>query len=126
MRLTTHRKEILALLAKQEEALSAAEIHTHLPHINLVTIYRSLEQFVAADLVKKLFLGEQEALYEIQDEPHHHAICANCQKIIHFTFDDTDLKQRFLIPGFSVRDIEVTVHGQCTKHLHQKPRTKTK
>ncbi len=126
MRLTTHRKEILALLAKQEEALSAAEIHTLLPHINLVTIYRSLEQFVAADLVKKLFLGEQEAVYELQAEPHHHAICSSCQKVIHFTFADEDLKQKFSIPGFYVDDIEVTVHGQCRRHLHQQPRTKAK
>ncbi len=127
MRLTKHRQEILATLEKTTAALTAQDIHAALPHINLVTIYRSLETFVAADLVKKLHLGEAEASYEIQEHPHHHAICDDCGKVIHFTIDEAALLKHFAFTDFNITDLDITVHGICTKkHLHQEKRTKTK
>jgi Fe2+ or Zn2+ uptake regulation protein len=115
MRLTKHRQEILDILDHSEDALSAADIYTALPHVNLVTIYRSLEYFVKAKLVKKLNFGEQEAQYEIQEEPHHHAICSDCNKIIHFTLDDAKLIKEFSLANFTITDLEVTLRGHC-KH----------
>ncbi len=126
MRLTSHRKEIIDLLTASADALSAAAIHSALPHINLVTIYRNLDQFVNAKLVKKLFLGNQEAVYEIAAEPHHHAICSHCHKVIHFDITNDDLKKSFVIPNFTTTAVEVTVLGTCRKHLKQQPRTETK
>lgn len=114
MKLTKHREEILAVLEHNEEALSAADIHTALPHINLVTIYRNLELFVNSGTVTKLNLGDQEARYEIQHEPHHHAICDKCGKVIHFTVDDEMLKQEFSLPNFSISNVEVTLRGTCS------------
>lgn len=112
MRLTKHRQEILKTLEKRG-AMSAGELKASLPHINLVTIYRNLENFTASGLVKKLFFGGDEAKYEIQHEPHFHAICTDCNKIIHFALDQEKLISLFKIPGFKVEDIEVTLHGSC-------------
>ncbi len=127
MRLTKHRQEILDVLAHASHALSAAEIHATLPHINLVTVYRSLEGFVAADMIKKFHLGEQEATYELQHTPHHHALCDECGRVIHFTVDEVALLKHFSFPDFSISDIDITVRGHCQKHRsHQKPRTKSK
>ncbi len=123
MRLTKHRQEILDTLDKSEEALSAGQIHSILPHINLVTIYRSLEYFIKANEVKKLHLDGQEAVYEIQHEPHHHAICSDCSKVIHFTVDDKKLIEEFSLPGFKIKDIEITLRGNC---LHENKRSKVK
>ena len=114
MRMTKHRQEILDQLEQSEEALSAADIHAALPHINLVTIYRNLESYVETGVVTKLNLGEQEATYEIQHEPHHHAICDKCKKVIHFTVDDEMLKQEFSLPDFSISNVEVTLRGVCS------------
>jgi len=117
MRITKHRQEIIDLLEASEEALSAAEMHTTLPHINLATIYRNLESFVEAGTVTKLNLGGDEARFEIQHEPHHHAICDTCQKVIHFTVNDKELIKEFALPGFAIENIEVTLRGTCTnKH----------
>jgi Fe2+ or Zn2+ uptake regulation protein len=125
MRMTKHRSEILHLLEHSSEALSAAQLHTHLPHINLVTIYRTLEQLVTAGKAKKLSFGEQEALYEVQAEPHHHAICTICDEVIHFTFADKELIEEFALPRFSISYIEVTVRGTCHRHrLEKQPRPK--
>lgn len=115
MRQTKHRQTILDFLDHTHGALSAAAIHTALPEINLVTIYRNLESFVKSGQVKKLHLGKNEATYERQHEPHHHAICRNCEKVIHFTLDDNNLKKEFSLPGFEIEDIEITLKGQCKK-----------
>lgn len=116
MRLTAHRKEILDHLTHSREALSASTIYKALPQINLVTIYRALEFLTAAGSVKKVHLDGDEAHYEVQHEPHHHAICTKCGKVIHFTTNDTALAAEFQVPGFVVQDLEVTIRGLCRTH----------
>lgn len=116
MRQTKHRQTILDFLEHTPQALSAAEIHAALPKINLVTIYRNLESFVASGQVTKLHLGKKEAVYEKQHEPHHHAVCSDCEKVIHFTLDDENLKKEFSLPGFNIKNIEFTLKGSCTNH----------
>lgn len=116
MKMTKHRQEIMDQLEHSEEALSAASIHAALPHINLVTIYRNLEYFTTEKVVKKLNLGEAEAQYEIQHEPHHHAICDECGKVIHFSVENPDLMSEFALPDFNITDLEITLHGTCVEH----------
>ncbi len=125
MRLTKHRQEILNFLESNTEAVSATQIYTALPHINLVTIYRTLEYFINEKIIKKLHLSEQEAYYEIQEEPHHHAICNDCNKVIHFTVDDSELIKEFSLPNFTISDIEITLRGNC-HHTKKKSVSKVK
>lgn len=120
MRLTTHRQEILDTLSHEREALSAAAVHVRLPHINLVTIYRALDYLAEHGMVHKLRLDGEEALYEVQHEPHHHALCTECGKVIHFTTDNAALQNEFSLPGFLVTDLEVTLRGRCRKHATSK------
>jgi Fe2+ or Zn2+ uptake regulation protein len=117
MRLTKHRQDILRLLSETKGALSAAQIHASLPHINLVTIYRGLEYFTQTNTIKKLHFGEQEAQYEIQKTPHHHAICTDCNTVLHFTLDEAKLRKILSLPNFEVKNLELTVRGNCT-HKH--------
>jgi Fe2+ or Zn2+ uptake regulation protein len=127
MRTTKHRQEILKFLEEAHEALSASDLHVALPHINLVTIYRNLETFSKDGTIKKLHLTTQEAQYEIQTEPHHHAICNECDEVIHFTTKDKNLIKEFALPGFTIKELDVTLSGTCQKHeLEKKPRAKTK
>ena len=127
MRLTPHRSQVLEYLTHTPRALSATLIHAALPHINLVTIYRILDYLVENQAVKKVHLSGDESLFEVQHEPHHHAVCSVCGKIIHFTTNDTSLIKEFSIPGFVIHSLEVTIHGQCKSHkvLHKKQGTKT-
>lgn len=113
IRLTDKRKQLLAVLTKHHGALSAAEIHTRLPDIDLVTIYRNLELFTREKLIKQLHLGTDEARYEYQNEPHHHAICTDCEQVVHFTVPDKKIKQLLGLKNFTIDDIEVTVRGTC-------------
>lgn len=116
MRITKLRQQILAVLEQSHEAMSASDIHQALPHINLVTIYRNLDSFTNESIVKKLHLGEQESVYEIQKTPHHHAICDECNKIIHFTLEEKSLIPKLALPEFVIEDLEFVVRGKCRNH----------
>lgn len=107
------REQILDVLKREHGALSANEIHSKLPKLDLTTIYRNLDVFVADGEVKKLLLSGKEALYEYQDKPHHHAVCTECDRVIHFTAPDDKIKKLLGIAGFAVDELEVTVRGIC-------------
>lgn len=115
LRMTKQRHAILDVLQKTPAALSAAEVHERVPSIDLATIYRNLEHFTEAKFIKKLQLGSTEARFEYQAEPHHHAVCSKCERVIHFTAPDKKLKKILGVPDFDVDEIEVTVRGVCTK-----------
>jgi len=117
MRITKHRQEILDTLSAADGTLSVAAIHTALPHINLVTIYRNVEAFTEAGTIKKLHIGGNEAVYELQAVPHHHAICTDCDRVMHFTADPKKLKRALGLQGFDINDIDIIVRGHCHKVL---------
>ena len=112
-RYSKKREEILTVLKAEHGALSAADIHTKLPTIDLTTIYRNLERFVADGEVKKLMLNDREAQYEYQTKPHHHAVCTECERVIHFTAPDEKIKKLLGVKDFQVDELEVTVRGIC-------------
>ena len=114
--MTKKRQAVLDLLQKHHGTLSAADIHAALPDIDLVTIYRSLELFTKEKIIKQFHLSSGEAQYEYQAEPHHHAVCTTCERVIHFTAPDTQLKKLLGIEDFDVDEIEVTVKGMCHRH----------
>ena len=107
------REAILELLKNSKQALSASAIHEQLPEINLVTIYRNLELFTDQKLIKKLHFESGEAQYEFQYEPHHHAVCTECERVIHFTAPDEKIKKLLGVKDFQVDELEVTVRGIC-------------
>jgi Fe2+ or Zn2+ uptake regulation protein len=112
-RLTKKRQAILDTLKKQSEALSAAEVHALVPEVDLATVYRTLEYFTKEKMIKRLQLGSQEALFEYQPVPHHHAVCTECERVIHFTAPDEKIKKLLGIDDFQVDELEVTVRGIC-------------
>ncbi len=119
--MTVKRTQILSVLKKHGGTLSAKDIHTALLHrVDLVTIYRNLDVFVKEKVIKKIHLDTGEALYEYQHEPHHHAICSKCERVIHFTAPDKKIRKLLGIEDFDVESIEVTVRGFCVKDSKKK------
>lgn len=111
--MTQKRQAILDCLQEHHGTLSAKDIHNKLPDIDLVTIYRNLDLFVKERVIKEVHLGTDEAQYEYQKEPHHHAVCTDCEKVIHFKAPEKKLKKLLGIADFDVEEIEVTVRGKC-------------
>jgi Fe2+ or Zn2+ uptake regulation protein len=107
------REQILEILKNEHGALSAGDIHAKLTDLDLTTIYRNLDVFVQDGEVKKLLLDGKEALYEFQDHPHHHAVCTECKRVIHFTAPDAKIMKLLGVEDFQVDSLEVTVRGIC-------------
>lgn len=107
------REQILKVLKGAHGALSAAAIHKKVPKIDLTTIYRNLDMFVKDGTVKRLNLGDSEAQYEYSEETHHHAICLDCDKVIHFTAPDAKIMKLLDIKGYKAKSLEITLRGTC-------------
>lgn len=116
IRLTKKRQAILDALKGKKAALSAAEVHELVSGIDLATVYRNLEYFTKEKIIKKLQLGIQEALFEYQHEPHHHAVCGQCEKVIHFTAPDKKIIKLLGLQNFDIEELEVTVRGSHRIH----------
>ena len=112
-RKSAKREKILNALREAEGALSAADIHKKILEIDLTTIYRNLELFVSDGLIKKLSIDQSEAVYEYKEEDHHHAICTDCDKVIHFHASDEEIMKLIRVPGFEPESLELTVRGKC-------------
>ena len=113
LKLTKKRKQILEVLKARKGMLSASDIHQELPEIDLVTIYRNLDIFAKEKMIKRVSLGTAEATYEYQVEPHHHAICNDCDRIVHFKAPDQKIIKMLGLETFEVDEIEMTVRGKC-------------
>ncbi len=127
---TKHRIEILRILEKAGTPVSADQMYARLKKtdilISLSTVYRTLETLIEKELVSKVqFDSESKALYEINQETHHHHfICLACNKI--FTLEhcpvheaDFDLKE---LDGFNIIGHKLEFFGYCKaceKKLHK-------
>jgi Fur family transcriptional regulator, peroxide stress response regulator len=117
MRTNKHRETILTILKNQHGGLTATGVHSALPEVNLTTIYRNLDSLTLTGTIKKMFLDSGEALYEYQDHPHHHAVCDDCHRVIHFTAPDEKIKKLLGLTDFEIHDLEVTVRGTCNHKI---------
>lgn len=112
--LTKKRNKILSILKQEQKILSAKEIHKYTPTVDLATIYRTLNLLTKEKIVKQVRLNNDgEALFEYQEQPHHHAVCNKCNKIVHFKTSENEINKLLSIKGFEIEDIELTVKGVC-------------
>ncbi len=86
-RATEARMELLRLLARADRPISPAELVRRIgTRANQATIYRSLEAFSDAGLVRRVNMEHQHAHYEFSTsgtEHHHHIICRTCGLVEH-------------------------------------------
>jgi len=115
-RYSKKREQILHLLKAEQGILSARDIQSKLPGLDITTIYRNLDLFVGEGNIKKVFLdNSKEILYEYQKEPHHHAVCSECERVIHFSVPSKEIKKLLGIDDFKISNIDLTIKGVCTK-----------
>jgi Fur family transcriptional regulator, ferric uptake regulator len=118
-RLTPQRTLVWDVLRADGGHLSAeqicAQVQEQFPHVNISTVYRTLELLVSLDLVKETYLGPSYRFFEVQEEvPHHHLVCESCGSITHVHDDDLGTLPQVVRAeqGFAIR--ELTVFGRCT------------
>ncbi|WP_309719822.1 Fur family transcriptional regulator [Armatimonas sp.] len=127
MRRTLPRRVLLRLIAASERPLSAQDIYEQTAEeINLVTIYRTLNELTRLELLIRTEFGEGFYRYEPAPGPsdtehHHHVVCDNCGTIADFEgcMVDAMLEQTHLPDNFQVDSHTLTLHGTCGRCLAQ-------
>jgi Fur family zinc uptake transcriptional regulator len=83
LRATPTRIAFLSVLISSEHPLTASTLLTKLKNeMDESTIFRNLNTFTTAGIIKQIFFQRGETSYEfIQNNDHHHIICQKCNKI---------------------------------------------
>ena len=86
-RLTPQRLMILEAVQLGDDHISADEIyarvHERYPHVNISTVYRTLELLKHLGLVVETDLGEGRVKYHYSEKGHHHhLVCQNCGAVL--------------------------------------------
>jgi Fur family ferric uptake transcriptional regulator len=121
-RLTPQRMMILEAVEAADDHISAEEIYLQVcaryPHLNISTVYRTLELLKELELATETDLGDGRVRYHsIKKGHHHHLVCHKCGQII-------DLDESVLSPLKAVlsRDYKfdadlkhLAIFGYCEK-----------
>lgn len=117
---TKHRKAIFELFQKENRPLSIVEIQQLLLKENqqiwLSTIYRILDSFEEHDMINKISILNQEALfYELNLNQHaHYAICVKCRQVIELNHCPMDLfEQQLGDKNFTITGHRMEIYGYC-------------
>ena len=106
-------KHIIELL-KKSHLLSATKVINLLANsekkYNKTSVYRALEKLEIEGKICKESFGESEALYEIREDHHDHAVCTNCDTILKVACHSHFNKK---IPGFHADHHHTTIYGLC-------------
>jgi Fe2+ or Zn2+ uptake regulation protein len=79
LRVTPHRIALTHALATAHSPKTADELHARIKNADLVTIYRNLQNLVAANLIHEVRFKDGKVRYELaRDDHHHHLVCTGC------------------------------------------------
>ncbi len=92
------------------------EVRGQIPGISLATVYKSLETLVNCGLAAKLTYSDGSARYDARMDPHHHARCISCGRVMdvagHRLAEELESLSRGL-DGFSVLGYRLELTGFC-------------
>ena len=121
-RLTPQRMMILSAIENSDGHISAEEIYAQVvakyPHVNISTVYRTLELLKRLGMVTETDLGEGRVRYHPADKGHHHhLVCTECGAVI--DLDESvlsSLKSALLREYRFVADLRhLAIWGRCVK-----------
>ena len=119
-RLTPQRMMALSAIENSDNHISAEEIYAKVrakyPHVNISTVYRTLELLKNLGLVTETNLGGGRVRYHPMDKGrHHHLVCQNCNRIIDLDESAlTSLKSRLLREYDFDADLKhLAIFGRC-------------
>jgi len=119
-RATKPRLAVVAYLAKAGKPRSIKEIAAALKRsVDQVTVYRIVEAFAKAGLLREVDLRRGHPLYELSDEhDHHHVACVSCGRVEDFTgcgYTEVARKALRQVRGFSsIQSHSLELFGMCT------------
>jgi len=119
-RFTEQRAAVYRFLSSTTTHPNADEVfqkvRAEVPGISLATVYKSLETLVNCGLAAKLTYSDGSARYDARMEPHHHARCVSCGRVMDIPGNLRDEKLRDFtrgLDGFSVLGYRLELTGFC-------------
>jgi Fur family transcriptional regulator, ferric uptake regulator len=119
-RLTPQREMILAAMESSRDHISAEEIYAQVvakyPHVNISTVYRTLELLKKLGMVYEIDLGEGRIRYHTEGSGHHHhLVCQGCGKVIDIEEATLSSLKNILLRdyGFTADLRHVGIFGLC-------------
>ena len=132
VKLTPQRLAIFEYLAHHPGHPTAEEVYRDVldryPALSFATVYNTLELLTEMGEVRKVIVDELRRRYDVNTEPHQHAVCRQCRRIVDVRDDEiggellrrvlehVDLSARdFLVEGASVEFSGLC--GECARKL---------
>jgi Fur family ferric uptake transcriptional regulator len=121
-RLTPQRLMIVSAIENSDGHISAEEIYVQVvakyPHVNISTVYRTLELLKELGLVTEADFGEGRVRYHPAGKGHHHhLVCSECGTVI--DLDESllsSLESRLLDEyKFSADLKHLAIMGRCAR-----------
>ena len=121
LKVTLPRLKILEVLQDPEcHHVSAEDLYKKLidigEEIGLATVYRVLNQFDDAGIVTRHNFESGKSVFELTQQHHHdHLICLDCGKVIEFTDDAIEVRQRNIAErhGIKLSNHSLYLYGHC-------------
>ena len=121
-RLTPQRLMIVSAIEGSDGHVSAEEIYTQVaakyPHVNISTIYRTLELLEELGLVTKTNFGEGRVRYHPAEKGHHHhLVCTECGAVIDLDESSLSSLKGMLLREYKFRaDLRhLAIFGRCDR-----------
>jgi len=126
-RLTPQRLMILSAIESSHEHISAEEIYAQVaakyPHVNISTVYRTLELLKRLGMVYEIDLGEGRIRYHAEESGHHHhLVCQDCGSVIDIDESTLSSLRNILLRDYNFRAElrHVAIFGLCEKCYKEK------
>ena len=117
---TKSRKQIFLLLAQTKKPYTLPELaQTLRSTMNRTTVYRTIDTFAEADIVKRIYSGWKQTV-ELSDQfhhHHHHMTCVICGKVIPFEESyilAAELEKLEEAYRFTIDEHTIELRGRCT------------
>lgn len=118
-RYTEQRAAVYRFLLATDQHPTADDVFTavrnEIPDISLATVYKALETLVGCGLATKLTYGDDSARYDGRTDPHPHARCLSCGRVLDVpgTLDLQQLERLGTVNGFAVEGYRLELVGHC-------------
>lgn len=121
LKVTLPRLKILEILQEPENHhVSAEDLYKRLidmgEEIGLATVYRVLNQFDDAGIVTRHSFEGGKSVFELTQKHHHdHLICLDCGKVIEFSDEFIEQRQREIADKYNIKltNHSLYLYGKC-------------
>ena len=119
LKVTPQRLAVYSALVTTKSHPSAEAIHKMLiadnPSISLATVYKTLDSFKTAGLIKELNFCFEYSNYDADMSDHQHIVCTKCCHVfdVYYKPDEAMREDVEKESGFKINDEQIVFYGIC-------------